>query len=171
MNTESTEQGERYEGWQRKPGTNGPDDPGEAFNNNIRDIPPWPPEEQPEGKERWTGLVNEPGIRIAPVPSWTNLTGMMDNAPPEKLAFPDQQTDLFPEWHVDGLCHNSARQPGTLHSHLPDENGETARKADYWWLAPNGYWFAMCVSCVLVDLVTAMGNPDLRPVQVIPYAR
>jgi hypothetical protein len=62
----------------------------------------------------------------------------------------------FPWWHVPGQCHN-----GT-----PVRRRHEPRRAEYWWLAPNGYWFAECAACCAVSRRVAAGNPDLAPVRV-----
>lgn len=62
----------------------------------------------------------------------------------------------FPHWHVPGYCHaGNTLQP----RHEP-------RPAEYWWLAPNGYWFAKCAECCAKDRAIAAEWPDLAPVRI-----
>jgi hypothetical protein len=62
----------------------------------------------------------------------------------------------FPHWHEPGLCHNAAR------------GRHERRPAEFWWLAQNGYWFAVCASCCAASRRTAAECPDLAPVKLIP---
>ena len=61
-----------------------------------------------------------------------------------------------PWWHLPGWCHNSTPR---RHRHLPV-------RAEFWWLAPNGYWFAMCGDCLAEDLLLSLRMPDLAAVRV-----
>lgn len=84
----------------------------------------------------------------------------------------------YPHWHVPGFCHNSARGRGhgALRAHaitnlgwpvsLLDLGRHEQRAAEYWWLAPNGYWFAMCAECCAIDRQIAEEEPDLAPIRI-----
>lgn len=62
----------------------------------------------------------------------------------------------FPWWHVPGECHNSA----------PVRQKHEPRRAEYWSLAHNGYWFAECAECCARTRAVGVGCPDLAPVQI-----
>lgn len=65
----------------------------------------------------------------------------------------------FPHWHMKGYCHNS---------HPERRKHKTMVPAKYWWLGPNGYWFASCSQCMVDKFLVADANPDLAPVLVLP---
>lgn len=62
----------------------------------------------------------------------------------------------FPWWHVPGWCHAGT---STVPRHEP-------RPAEYWSLAPNGYWFAECAECCAVTRRVGAECPDLAPLRV-----
>lgn len=65
----------------------------------------------------------------------------------------------YPHWHVPGWCHHS----GTQFHH-----GQ--RPAEYWSMAPNGYWFAECAECCAATRRIGAENPDLAPLRVCTAA-
>lgn len=62
----------------------------------------------------------------------------------------------FPSWHVPGQCHAGTRM---VPRHEP-------RPAEYWSLAPNGYWFAECAECCAKTRSVGVDCPDLAPLRV-----
>jgi hypothetical protein len=78
-----------------------------------------------------------------------------------KVSVTDPGDGPFPWWHVPGQCHNSApERRDTVKGH------HDQRPAVYWWLAPNGYWFAVCAECCARDRRIGAENPDLAAVRI-----
>lgn len=83
-----------------------------------------------------------------------------DHPHPHAVSAPANPEDgPFPHWHEPGQCHNAAR------------GRHERRPAEFWWLAQNGYWFAVCASCCAASRRTAAECPDLAPVRLIPVQR
>lgn len=125
-------------GWFRRPGTITADDPGRAY-HPLRF-------EDMEGYER----SYYQKLRLAAdLPPWPDSTqkaftayGSPDNGP-------------FPDWHIHGMCYS------------PNRHEEPVAQK-YWSLSSHGYWLALCTGCLIIDIVNAAENPDLRILMILP---
>jgi hypothetical protein len=82
----------------------------------------------------------------------------MTSCPAAVIAEPEDGP--FPHWHLPGYCHNGALE------RRDTAKGHGWRPAEYWWLAPNGYWFAVCAECCARDRAVVADMPDLWPLRI-----